>query len=531
MYLSFFGLSATPFSIAPDPGFLYLTEKHQEALAHLLYSTAHQGGFVLLTGEIGTGKTTLCRHFLKVVPEQYQTAFIFNPKISSEELLATICDEFGIERPAGVTSTKPLTDLINARLLDIHAAGKNALLVIDEAQNLSMDVLEQIRLLTNLETTEHKLLQIILIGQPQLRTLLGREELRQLSQRVVARYHLEPLSMAELASYVRHRLVTSGAAPELAESLFPAAVLKAIYQRTGGVPRLINVLCDRALLGAYVESSRVVTRRILDKAAREVFGDDVFGRRTAGSGWRFGALGAALASIAAGVVWLVSPPVASDLADFVAGKEPHPFIARATASPDDRLEASSGDAAMAFRALLQRWEVPAEAVESISDEKEACLVAKKYRLRCFSAANKGWHQFRQLNSPAVLTLRDADQRPFHALIEAVSGDQASLIVGGQPVKVSLQRLAFYWTGEFTVLWQPPRGYEDDSQLTAKALAKLQKEPPRWVYEALGASESADVPLRQLVAQFQRKAGLADDGIIGVQTLLMLSRASGRSPSL
>ncbi len=531
MYLDFFGLSAAPFSIAPDPSFLYLTAKHQEALAHLLYSTTQKGGFILLTGEIGTGKTTLCRHFLKIVPEQYQTAFIFNPKISAQELLATICDEFGIvdiARPGGTASVKQLTDLINRRLLEIHAAGQNALLVIDEAQNLSLEVLEQIRLLTNLETTEQKLLQIILIGQPQLKTMLGREELRQLAQRIVARYHLEPLSVQETASYIRHRLVTSGCDQAAADAIFPVSTIREVCQRTQGVPRLINVLCDRALLGAYVENTHVVSRRIVRKAVLEVFGDEPTLRRPIFSGWRLGAIAASLALLAGGALWFLPPASWTAFPHALAGKPANPL---ATTGKETVPAAALGEGkeAAAYRSLLAQWDVPAEVANAISGEKAACQVANKYHLRCFSGTNKNWQQFQQYNRPAVLTLRDVDprdQREFHAVIESVTDDQATLRVNGQAVTMKLRQLAFYWTGKFTLLWRPPTGYLTDSQLTPKALSGLMTAPPHWLFEQLGAGEGADVPIRQLVANFQRKAGIQDDGILGVQTLIMLSRSAG-----
>jgi general secretion pathway protein A len=538
MYLDFFNLLSAPFSIAPDPSFLYLTEKHQEALAHLQYSTAQKGGFILLTGEIGTGKTTLCRHFLKTVPEQYQTAFIFNPRISAVELLATICDEFGIKRPDGTASVKQLTDLINIRLLDIHAAGQNALLVVDEAQNLSMEVLEQVRLLTNLETTEHKLLQIILIGQPQLKTMLGREELRQLSQRIVARYHLEPLSAQETARYIRHRLVTSGCSREAAEAIFPSSALRKIYRSTQGVPRLVNVLCDRALLGAYVENRRIVSRRIVRNAMREAFGDDRPARRPLFPGWRPVAVASGLAIIAGCFLWYFQPPYSINFPDIAVGKKTKAVAARPTPETVTPVSTraplyfpSAGKESEAFRSLLKLWRVPAEATEGMSDEKDACLVAFKYGLRCLSGTNRNWQQFRKFNLPAVLALRDIDQHDFHAVIESTTEDQASLLINGQPVTLSLRQLAFYWTGRFTLLWQPPPGYQTEAQLTQKSLNELMKAPSPWLLRMLGAGESNKLPLHQLIENFQRKAGIQIDGIIGMQTLIMLSRSAENTPVL
>ncbi|PHV07556.1 peptidoglycan-binding protein [Janthinobacterium sp. BJB412] len=273
MYTQFFHLKQAPFSIAPDPRYLFMSERHREALAHLLYGVGGGGGFVLLTGEIGAGKTTVCRCFMEQIPDNCKLGYIFNPKLSVEELLLSVCDEFRIElapHGAGAVSVKTYVDAINRYLLASHAQACNNVLIIDEAQNLSADVLEQLRLLTNLETSERKLLQIILIGQPELRTMLARPELEQLAQRIIARYHLGSLSIAETGSYVEHRLAVAGAGAASAAPL-PRRLMPLLHQLSKGVPRRINLLCDRALLGAYVESQPQVTRAILRKAAAEVF--------------------------------------------------------------------------------------------------------------------------------------------------------------------------------------------------------------------------------------------------------------------
>ena len=250
MYSQFFGLQREPFSIAPDPRYLFMSERHREALAHLLYGVRGGGGFVLLTGEIGAGKTTVCRCFLEQIPKRCNVAYIFNPKQTVTELLRSVCDEFRIpRRPEGAT-VKDYVDALNEFLLQTHAVGQNNVLIIDEAQNLSADVLEQLRLLTNLETNERKLLQIVLIGQPELRTMLARPELEQLAQRVIARFHLEALSLKETAQYIRHRLAVAGLSRPLP---FEREALRRVHQLSRGVPRRINLLCDRALLGAFAE--------------------------------------------------------------------------------------------------------------------------------------------------------------------------------------------------------------------------------------------------------------------------------------
>ncbi|MGH8832976.1 MAG: ExeA family protein, partial [Polaromonas sp.] len=284
MYAPFFGLTQAPFSIAPDPRMLFMSERHREALAHLLYGLGGGGGFVLLTGEIGTGKTTVCRCFLEQIPAHCNVAYIFNPKLTAVELLQSICDEFHVSVPQKdrlPPTVKDYLDPLNAFLLQAHAAGRNNVLIIDEAQNLSAEVLEQLRLLTNLETSERKLLQIVLIGQPELRTMLQRPELEQLAQRVIARYHLDALTPAETAQYIQHRLEVSGLKHALP---FDRKGLKRIQQIARGVPRRINLLCDRALLGAFAGGQATVSSAIVDKAANEVFDPPV---RAVSSAWRW----------------------------------------------------------------------------------------------------------------------------------------------------------------------------------------------------------------------------------------------------
>jgi general secretion pathway protein A len=271
LYAAYFRLRREPFSIAPDPRCLYMSERHREALAHLLFGVRSGGGFVLLTGEIGAGKTTVCRCFLEQIPADVNVAYVLNPKQSVQELLESVCQEFRIEAPAPVpgVGVKPFVDALNRYLLEQHAAGRSNVLIIDEAQNLSLDVLEQLRLLTNLETAERKLLQIMLIGQPELRDMLAQPALEQLEQRVIARYHLRALSQDETVRYVHHRLAVAGA---VAQGLFDERALALIHEVSRGVPRRINLLCDRALLGSYAKGKPRIDTEIVERAAAEVFG-------------------------------------------------------------------------------------------------------------------------------------------------------------------------------------------------------------------------------------------------------------------
>jgi general secretion pathway protein A len=266
LYKKHFGLSGAPFSIAPDTQYIYMSRQHREALGHLLYGATGGGGFVLLTGDIGAGKTTMCRSMLEMMPKHCDVAFIYNPKLTVDGLLSTICKEFRIKVPPTDCNTQGYIDHINSYLLDSHAQFRNAILIIDEAQNLSIDVLEQLRLLTNLETNERKLLQVILLGQPELRDMLARPVLKQFAQRIIARHHLGPLEKSEVKPYIAHRLKVAGCEREL----FTAGAMARIHGLTGGVPRLMNLLCDRALLGAYVEDKPQVDNKILANAAKEV---------------------------------------------------------------------------------------------------------------------------------------------------------------------------------------------------------------------------------------------------------------------
>lgn len=270
MYHQHFGLREPPFSIAVNPRYLYMSPRHRDALAHLLYGVGAGGGFILLTGEVGTGKTTLNRCLVEQLPDNADIAVVLNPALDARELLASVCDELGLSPAPGAPGLKALTDALHRFLLDNHRRGRKTVLLIDEAQHLDFEVLEQIRLLTNLETDEEKLLHIILIGQPELVAKLARPELRQLSQRITARYDLGPLTEAETGAYIRHRLQVAGW--PAGRPLFPASVTRAIHRRSGGIPRLINLLCDRMLLGAYGRGSARLDRALLRQAAREVFG-------------------------------------------------------------------------------------------------------------------------------------------------------------------------------------------------------------------------------------------------------------------
>ena len=352
MYAQFFGLKQEPFSIAPDPRYLFMSKRHREALAHLLYGLNGGGGFVLLSGEIGAGKTTVCRCFLEQIPKRTNVAYIFNPKLTVNELLKSVCDEFSVAYPAqgpGPATVKDYLDPLNEFLLKTHAVGQNNVLIIDEAQMLSADVLEQLRLLTNLETNERKLLQIVLIGQPELRTMLARPELEQLAQRVIARFHLKALSDTESTQYIRHRLAVAGMTRGLP---FDRQAIERVHVLARGIPRRINLLCDRAMLGAYARGTHRIGREIVDRAALEVFGrsEPVAGGRPQPQRVALLAAGIALVAAAAFYVgYMLTPdraaraPVAAAAASGVrpAASGPRAGAASALAQPAPTAAAAS----------------------------------------------------------------------------------------------------------------------------------------------------------------------------------------------
>ncbi len=272
MYLPFFGLAEKPFSITPDPRYLFLSGRHAEALAHLVYGIDEAGGFIQLTGEVGTGKTPIIRSLLARQHDKASIALILNPRMAAAEFMLTLCEELGIGVPdSAESSVKELIDILNRYLLKAHAEGRRVVLVVDEAQTLAPELLEQVRLLTNLETETQKLLQIILIGQPELRDMLARNDLRQLAQRITGRYHLDPLSRDEAVAYIKHRLRVAGATTDL----FSNGALRELFRVSGGVPRLLNIIADRALLGAYSEDRHLVNAALVRRAAGEVSGQRV----------------------------------------------------------------------------------------------------------------------------------------------------------------------------------------------------------------------------------------------------------------
>ena len=525
MYCSYFGLGEAPFSIAPDPRYLYMSQRHQEALAHLLYGVNGYGGFVLLTGEVGAGKTTLCRCLLGQIPAACDIAYIFNPRLTVEELLSTICTEFGVAVGAGRASIKTLVDSINTHLLDAHARGRHTVLIIDEAQNLAADVLEQMRLLTNLETDQRKLLQIILLGQPELAQMLERPGLRQLAQRIVARYHLGPLTKSEVAAYVRHRLEVAGARREL----FPPSLTGRLYRLSRGVPRVVNVLCDRALLGAYVQGKAGVDRATLAQAAREVFVQPPSRRSRLFAFFSGGAKRLREPAPAAADTQIQAdsgtPPAAAK-SPRRAGRAAAAARARAAEPPaavPEILEWPAGaprsrSKAMADAALFRAWGAEYPLIELFAPAEHLAL-----RLR---TARGGLADLRQLNRPAILHLRDRKGREFDATLTALDDDAATLVVGATQRSIAVQALATQWPGQYTVLWRLPPGVRDNIWPGERgpAVDWLRGQLALALGRPVAAKANAefDEALMNEVKQYQRAQGLLPDGAVSGETLVRLS---------
>jgi general secretion pathway protein A len=547
MYAAFFGLTQPPFSIAPDPRLLFMSERHREALAHLLFGLGGGGGFVLLTGEIGAGKTTVCRCFLEQIPGNCNVAYIFNPKLTAVELLQSICEEFHVTVPQKYQlppSVKDYIDPLNAFLLQAHGAGQNNVLIIDEAQNLSADVLEQLRLLTNLETSERKLLQIILIGQPELRTMLQRPELEQLAERVIARYHLGALTQAETAQYIQHRLEVSGLTHALP---FDSRTLVHIHRLARGVPRRINLLCDRALLGAFAAGQGSVSRALVDQAADEVF---VRPARTA-SLWRrkLALLGLAVAA-GAGLLAIArlatQPARAPGLAAVAPTVSAAPAVAAAVAPALPAVSAPAASASIAQPATTptptptpsppptllrdegQAWRELAQAWKATPGEGDPCRAMAREQLRC-SRSNTSLALIRQLGRPGIVTLDRQSTTPAYALLTALSSDSATLRAGGSEQTVTLAALAARWQGDFSTLWRSPAGY------SALPLDGQSGPVIEWVAARLAAASGTalaagrpvlDASLRARLRTFQLAQGLPADGLLGPMTFMQLNRAAG-----
>ncbi len=542
MYESHFGFAELPFSNTPDPRFFYQGSRHEEALAHLLFGVRQYGGFVQLTGEVGTGKTICCRYLLEHLPEGVDVAFVFNPSLNPEELLATLCDELGVAYSTPHPDRKALVDALHCHLLQAHAEGRRTVLIVDEAQGLSVEALEQVRLLTNLETAKHKLLQIILIGQPELADLLRRNDLRQLAQRITARYHLAPFVAPETHAYVRHRLGVAGGSGEL----FSVGALREVHRLSRGVPRLVNVVCDRALLGAYAERRTNVDARTVRKAAREVLdGPTPHGSHRAR--WWLPlaasvvlAVGAAIAVLGQAPDLLTAPgPTLRRLwgvgemasaARAVAPNQPQaavhapPVLPAVLARSDLR-----ADRRAAFASLMARWGLGTDVAGA-----DPCEAGRRLALECVQLRG-GWTARRRFDLPAVLRLMGPGDRARWTAVLAMQGEEAVLAFGDLVFAVPTREIDARWNGAFEVVWRPPRvgtrtvgpGTRGEAVTwLAQRLSELDGLP------AEAGADAYDKRLAARVVDFQRRHSLVPDGVVGVETLMRISALlDRRTPSL
>jgi general secretion pathway protein A len=535
-----------------------------------LYGVTESGGFIQLTGEVGTGKTTIVRSLLEQLPDETDVALVLNPRMTPHEFLLAICEELHIPLLADERhSIKAIVDALNRRLLEAHAAGRRVVLIVDEAQNLSPDVLEQIRLLTNLETAKQKLLQIILIGQPELRELLARTDLRQLAQRVTGRYHLEPLSPDETRSYIAHRIQVAGGHTEI----FNRAATSIIHRSAHGIPRLLNVICDRALLGAYSRETTSVNGQLAKRAAREVAGG-----RPESTAWRWLAAGIAVLALAALVVTAVGvwrtlpgaipagaetvqidvPPATATVPDNyidanaqtpAAGQETEidllplaeietpPIVTGTSASrpaqeaaPPSLVEilsatASFTDTDTSFATLLGLW-----GVSDKSAGGQPCEAIREVGLRCLYEQGS-WRQLVNLDRPAILSLADPAGASHQVVLGGLGhGGTAILLAGGERIETGLDQLIPLWTGEYLVFWRPAAGpgrtltqgtSGSDVLWLRQSLAQLSETP-------LPATrpDFFDRSLADAVRWFQTSQQMRSDGIAGARTMIVLNTALG-----
>jgi general secretion pathway protein A len=531
MYLEHYGLNEPPFSITPDPRFVYLSERHRDALAHLLFGIGQGGGggFVQLTGEVGTGKTTLCRLLLEQLPENTRVALVLNPRLSPEELLETICEELRIDLAGKRGSLKSLVDALNHHLLDAYAQGLRVVLIIDEAQNLSVAALEQVRLLTNLETPTQKLLQILLLGQPELREMLAREDLRQLAQRITARFHLTPLDAEETEAYLRHRFAVGGGQ----RFPFTKLAVKRIHAHSGGVPRLVNIIAERSLLAGYAHDEAQIGERWVDRAAREALAPRLsrLPKPTVAM-----STGAVLAiGLAAFLFWPRTPTPAPAPAVAAPQTATAPVIVPVPYLPGDALDQRArlaGESPLpAWSQLLGLWTVRAQ--ETTPGAAAACpaqLAPGLYCLRGRASLDK----LAALGRPALIRLQTAEGDAWAVLLGA-DALRVRLWLGGGRFDTDRLALERYWRGDYATIWRGP-----DFLLPAPTPGDSGPAVD-WIHDRLRDRAGLSTPEAgpavldasslAAVRRLQIAHGLAADGVVGPETLLALSARDSEGPHL
>ncbi|MCK5001568.1 MAG: AAA family ATPase [Gammaproteobacteria bacterium] len=576
MYNAYFNFKEAPFSIAPDPRYLYMTEQHREALAHLVYGLNSEGGCILLTGEVGTGKTTVCRCLLEQIPEHTNIALVVNPKVTAIELLETICDELKIEYPSENNTIKTYIDLINAFLIEANARNEKTVLIIDEAQNLDNTVLEQLRLLTNLETNQRKLLQIIILGQPELLDILARQEMRQLAQRITARFHLNALSRNEVKAYINHRLAIAGQNAQL----FPETTISQLYRLSKGIPRLLNVLCDRSLLGTYVQNKPIVDTKTLSTAAKEVFGElkQVQNKSKLARALRITAITSVTAIAAALIIMLLN----NKLVETASSTE---TVSRSSTQQEKltgketTLKAPAIDGSNQIQAIAEKTEIQQltlkSGIENLPTTNANQTITDPINDYIFTSTNKNketafstllmrWHanytnktnapvcndpahglscfnhrgnlnSLRKLNRPVVLKLYNDDGKVAYLVLNHLNKNQATLNTGQETLEIDTSLIDKHWYGEFSLLWQAPPFYQKTiiPGSNGEVVQWLGQQLTR-LYNHSNTPTIYDTYSEELVAllkRFQQSKGLIPDGIAGPLTLIHLNTEIGQPTPL
>ena len=572
MYTAFFGLREKPFALSPNPRFLYLSEAHREALAHLLYGIEQGEGFIAVTGEVGTGKTTLCRTLLRRMGGEVEVAFLFNPKLSARELLESILLELGVEKQG--QSARELVDALNHFLLEKHAAGKRVLLIIDEAQGLLPETLEQIRLLSNLETESTKLIQILLLGQPELDAMLESPELRQLRQRIGVRWRLAPLSRGETSNYVRHRLRISAGAER--DHVFGDAALGEVFRFSAGIPRLVNLVCDRALLAGYGEGARQIGADAVKHAAVELRGEGgatadrtpsvwpVLAAMTLVAGFallfafggprevaqRFGLAARVEARVVATPIATALEPVAEPAPDVAAAPPANEAVQAADTTPatapaeaqspariDDlasalALRSPVATATASYAAILRAWSVPAEdTAPELLSLPEVIGALDRHGLAVFSFSAADLDVLRVIDHPVLLGIDAADGERRIVALSQLSDDEAVLegVAESGPVRVPVDALLNSWLGDAHLVW---RDFEPLPEVirpgeAGDGVAWLQQALTEAGFSPGSASGRFDAATEEAVRAFQEDRHLNPDGAVGPLTKMALYRATGR----
>ena len=570
IYLQHFGLKREPFSIVPDPGFLYPSHQHRQAVAHLKYGLDREGGFILLTGEVGTGKTTLTRTMLQRIPAHVRVAYVLNSKLNESDLLASICSELSIKIPTRkhISFSKTCIDVLNQDLLEAHAAGKKTLIVIEEAQNLSHDVLETLRLLSNLETNTHKLLHILLVGQPELLEILGQNKLRQLNQRVVSRFHLLPLDKTEIANYINHRLHHAGAGG----AIFDTNCVDTLFKLTKGVPRLINLICHQALLAAYSTGAKTVSAKLVKLSSKEILVD------LNPTNGRLRLAAAVLASVVFIALAATLTPLkninwndyltrfnshsdgpSSVSLDTTATKDPvvAPTVSQEIVNtglvdieqlpPDDQFIESvlSGSSEASIQMdeknrnwqenaesrsknplinLLNLWNVPASDIYTL-DEFDA--LAERSGLRSVQVDTTTLSALSLIDRPGIVFMQQTSGLEKSHLVLHIGEFTIRLISSGEIIVMDRSAFLDQWTASYLYLWRSPDSFEmlKPGDFNKPALAWLQGKLGlvNDGLEQLITGGNYSVAIQAQVTDFQRQQNIIADGIVGRQTLMRLNQ--------